>query len=31
MAEGRSVYRVLVWKPLGKRHLGDTGVDGMII
>jgi len=27
----RGVYRVLVGKPEGKNHLGDTGVDGRII
>jgi len=25
------VYRVLVGKPEGKNHLGETGVDGRII
>jgi hypothetical protein len=29
--EGESLYRVLVEKPEGKRHLGDPGVDGRII
>jgi len=29
--EGRGMYRVLVGKPEGKEHLGDTGVDGKII
>jgi hypothetical protein len=28
MEEGRSVYRVLVGKPGGKRPLEDQGVDG---
>jgi hypothetical protein len=28
MGEGRNVYRVLVGKPEGKRHLKDKGVDG---
>jgi len=28
---GRSVYRVLMGKPEGKGHRGDTGVDGRII
>jgi len=27
----RGVYKVLVEKPEGKNHLGDTGVDGRII
>ena len=28
----QSVYRVLVWKPEGKKtHLGGPGVDGRII
>jgi hypothetical protein len=31
MGEGRGVYRVLVWKPDGKNHCGDPGVDGRII
>jgi len=31
MGERRGVYRVLVEKPEGKEHLGDTGVDGRII
>jgi hypothetical protein len=31
MGEERSVYRVLVGKPKGKRPLGDPGVDGRII
>jgi len=26
--ERRGVYRVLVWKPEGKRQLKDLGVDG---
>jgi len=29
--ETRGIYRVLVGKPKGKRHLGDPGVDGRII
>jgi len=31
MGEGKGVYRVLVWKPGGKRPLGNPGVDGRII
>ena len=31
MGERRDVYRVLVWKPEGKDHLEDTGIDGRII
>jgi hypothetical protein len=31
MEEGRDVYRVLVWKPEGKSHLGDPSMDGTII
>ena len=31
MGEKGGVYRVLVGKPEGKSHLGDTGVDGRII
>ena len=31
MRERRSVYRILVGKPEGKRNLGDPGVDGSII
>jgi hypothetical protein len=31
MVEKKSVYRVLVGKPEGKRSLGDQGVDGKII
>jgi hypothetical protein len=31
MGERRGVYRVLVWKPEGKRPLEDPGVDGKII
>jgi len=27
----RRVYRILVGKPEGKDHLGDTGLDGRII
>jgi hypothetical protein len=30
MWEGRGVYRVLVWKPLGKRPLEVLGVGGRI-
>jgi hypothetical protein len=29
--ERRGVYRVLVGKPEGKKHLGDPSVDGRII
>jgi hypothetical protein len=29
--EERGVYRVLLGKPEGKKHLGDPGVDGKII
>jgi hypothetical protein len=29
--EKRGVYRVLVGKPEGKKHLGDPEVDGRII
>jgi hypothetical protein len=29
--ERRSIYRVLVRKPLGKNNLEDPGVDGRII
>ena len=29
--EVRGVYRILVGKLEGKNHLGDPGVDGMII
>jgi hypothetical protein len=25
------IYRVLVWQPEGRDHLGDPGVDGMMI
>jgi hypothetical protein len=28
MGEGRNVYRVLVRKPEGEKHLKDQGVDG---
>jgi hypothetical protein len=28
MGEGRNVYRVLMGKPEGKKHLRDQGVDG---
>jgi hypothetical protein len=31
MGEGRNVYRVLVGKPEGKKHLKDQDVDGRII
>jgi len=31
MGEGRSVYRILVGKPEGRRPLGDPSVDGRII
>jgi len=31
MREGKGVYRVLVGKPEGKRHLEDPGIDGRII
>ena len=31
MGERRGIYRVSVWKPEGKEHLGDPGVDGRII
>jgi hypothetical protein len=31
MGDGRGVYRILVGKPGGKRHFGETGVDGRII
>jgi hypothetical protein len=31
MGERRGVYRVFVWKPEGKKHLGDRGVGGRII
>jgi len=31
MWEKRGVYRVLVEKPEGKRHLEDPGVDGRIL
>ena len=31
MGERRVVHRVLVWKPEGKRALGDLDVDGRII
>jgi len=29
--KGTAVYRVLVWKPEGKEHWADPGVDGRII
>jgi len=28
MGEERGVYRFLLGKPEGRRHLGDLGVDG---
>jgi len=31
MGEGRGMYRGLVGKPVGKRPLGDPGVDGRIM
>ena len=31
MVERRGVYRDLVGKPEGKKHLGDLGVNGRII
>jgi len=31
IAERRSLYRVLVGKPRGKRYLEDPCLDGMII
>jgi len=31
MGEESWVYGVLVWKPEGRKHLGDLGVDGWII
>ena len=31
MEDGRSVHKVLVGKPEGKRHWGDQDVDGRII
>jgi hypothetical protein len=31
MGERRGVYKILVGKPEGKNHLGDTGVNGRII
>jgi hypothetical protein len=31
MGEGRNVYRVLVGKPKGKKHLKDQGVDGRMV
>jgi len=30
MGERRDVYKILVGKPEGKKHLGDPGVDGRI-
>jgi hypothetical protein len=29
--EERGMYMVLVWKPEGKNHWGDPGIDGRII
>jgi hypothetical protein len=31
MMEGRSVHRVLVGKPEGKNHWGESDVDGRIL
>jgi len=31
MVERRDLYRVLMWKPEGKSHLEDPGVDGKIL
>jgi len=31
MEKSRVVYRVLVWKPEGKNHWGDPGINGRII
>jgi hypothetical protein len=31
MGDRRGVYRVLVWNPKERDHLGDPGVDGRII
>ncbi|KAJ4444005.1 hypothetical protein ANN_05794 [Periplaneta americana] len=31
IGESRNAYRVLVWRPEGKRPLGDRDVDGRII
>jgi len=31
MGERRSVYKIFVWKPEGKKHLGDPDVEGRII
>jgi hypothetical protein len=31
MDEGRGVYMVLVEKPEGKDHFGDSGIDGRMI
>jgi hypothetical protein len=31
MGERRGAYRVLVGKPEGRNHWGNTGVDGRII
>jgi hypothetical protein len=31
MGERRGVYRVSVWNPEGKKHLGDPEVDGRVI
>jgi hypothetical protein len=30
MGEGRNVYRILVEKPEGKKHLKDQGVDARV-
>jgi hypothetical protein len=31
MGDRRGVYRVLVGRPEGRDHLGDQGVDGIIV
>jgi len=31
IGEGRCLYRILVGKPEGREHLGDTEVDGRVI
>ena len=31
IGDGKCSYRILVGKPEGREHLGDTGVDGRII
>ena len=31
MGDRRGIFRILVGKPKGKRHLGDPGIDGRII